>query len=207
MKACQTSERPTRPICGRCRRPAVACLCAWARPIRAKPLFVILLHPREARRTIGTARLVKLCLEETILFEGTGELLDQNADFAAILEDPALEPWLLFPGPAAAPVEALTLGGPRRPAIILVDGTWSQARKMIRTSERLRGLRCLRFDPREPSRYQFRKQPALHCLSTIEAVHEVIARTGGSAEPLLGVFQELVRSQSAYGVKSSSAIE
>jgi DTW domain-containing protein YfiP len=170
---------------------------------------VIVLHPREARRTVGTARLVKLCLEETVIIQGTGVDLDRNADFAAILEDPTLEPWLLFPGPGASPVEELPLRRQKRPVIVVVDGTWSQASKMIRTSERLRQLRCLRFDPQAPSRYGFRRQPALHCVSTIEAVHEVISRTGGSADAMLEVFQELVRSQTSYepGLKSSSAIE
>lgn len=57
------------------------------------------------------------------------------------------------------------------------------------------------FDPERESAYGFRKQPARNCLSTVEAVHEVIRRLEESRAPassgdvLLQVFAQLVRTQ------------
>ena len=163
-------------FCYRCRRRGPLCFCADVRPVRSEARFAVILHPKEARRTIGTARMVSLCLEDSLLIEGTGAAMDQNPRLRALLEDPTYEVRLLFPGPQAVAVEEFRPGAGKRAVFLIVDGTWSQAKKMIRTSRVLSALPTVSFAGGRSSAYQFRRQPAAHCLSTVETVHEVISR-------------------------------
>lgn len=161
---------------------------------------MVLVHPREARRTIGTAPIVRICIPETILIQGTGPELDQSPRLQAILADPSLDPWLLFPGPQAIEVSTTPRQSGKRLAILVVDGTWPQAKKMIKTSRLLQSLPCMAFEPAIKSSYGFRKQPADFCLSTAEAVHEVITRLSSQegARPqdtILKTFAEMVSRQ------------
>lgn len=86
----------------------------------------------------------------------------------------------------------------RRPVVFLLDATWSGARKMLRLSPGLQRLPRIMFTPSAPSRYIIKQQPVEGCLSTLEAVHElltVLARTGLDRYPepaqLLGLFQRM----------------
>ena len=86
----------------------------------------------------------------------------------------------------------------RRLAVIILDATWSGARKMLRLSPSLQRLPRLTFTPSAPSRYVIKQQPQVGCLSTLEAVHELLAvleRTGLDHYPqpdqLLGLFQRM----------------
>jgi len=69
---------------------------------------------------------------------------------------------------------------------------------MFNQSASLRRLPRVMFTPSAPSRYVIKQQPAEGCLSTLEAVHElllVLERTGLDAYPdrgqLLEVFQRM----------------
>ncbi|MCM2322849.1 MAG: DTW domain-containing protein [Oligoflexia bacterium] len=202
----QPSSAPTsaRRICPRCRRAGDTCYCAAARTIHAPVRFVVLLHPQEARRRIGTARIVKLCIPDTVLLVGKGPELDENAGLLSLLSDPGLQPLLLFPGPEATAVETAAQGCEpgKKPVILVVDGTWKQAGRMLRESRLLQALPRVSFAEGRSSAYGFRRQPAAHCLSTVEAVHEAITRLqppgARDHDVLLEVFSELVRCQVAY---------
>ena len=82
--------------------------------------------------------------------------------------------------------------------IVLLDATWSGARKMLRLSPSLQRLPRIMFTPSTPSRYVIKQQPQEGCLSTLEAVHElllVLERAGldqyPQREQLLGIFQRM----------------
>lgn len=86
----------------------------------------------------------------------------------------------------------------RQLTVFLLDATWSGARKMLRLSPSLQRLPRLMFTPSAPSRYIIKQQPVEGCLSTLEAVHElltVLERTGLDhyQEPaqLHGIFQRM----------------
>ena len=86
----------------------------------------------------------------------------------------------------------------RRLVVFLLDATWSGARKMLRLSSSLQRLPRIMFTPSAPSRYLIKQQPQAGCLSTLEAVHElllVLERHGLDRYPqpelLLGIFQRM----------------
>jgi DTW domain-containing protein YfiP len=163
-------DKAPRAICLRCTRPTAVCVCALAPALQTRTRILFLQHPRERRMAIGTARLAHLGLPGSALRVG----LDFSADpvvAATIAAQPA--PYVLFPGDAAVDVHDIP---PDRPvSLIVLDGTWSQAKKLLRLNPALAALPRLAFSPRRPSEYQIRRQPAEHCVSTIEALGEVLA--------------------------------
>ena len=84
-----------------------------------------------------------------------------------LLADPQWQAYLVFPGefvePARVIERLITLpneaqaGAPKRPLFILLDATWSEARKMFRKSPYLDALPVLSLQPDQLSRYQLRR--------------------------------------------------
>jgi DTW domain-containing protein YfiP len=151
------------------------------REFASRAEFVLLIHPKEARNRIGTARMVKLCMPDSHLIEGRGQEFDQHPVLQGILRDPTRQPFLVYPARNAVqldrlvPVQAEQVFDPsRRPVLVLIDGTWSQAKRMVRLSRILSELPALAFEPDQPSRYRIREQPGEFCLSTVEAVHTML---------------------------------
>ena len=86
----------------------------------------------------------------------------------------------------------------RRLVVFLLDATWRLARPMLRDSLSLQRLPRIMFSGAAPSRYIIKRQPEPGCLSTLEAVHEMLLaldRTGLDAytQPtqLLDLFQRM----------------
>jgi hypothetical protein len=85
--------------------------------------------------------------------------------------------------------------------LIVIDGTWIQAAKMLARSALLRALPRVRLAPARPGNYRIRREPAPHCLATIEAVVEVLGmleRDPARFRPLLRAFEHMVDGQLAY---------
>ena len=124
---CATVATP-RAVCLQCRRPATVCYCAALTRIETATRVVILQHPRERDMPIGTARMASLCLPHAELHVGVR--WDASAPLAAALADPARPPILLYPGPCARDILRDPPAGPV--TLVVVDGTWSQAKTVVR---------------------------------------------------------------------------
>src|SRR4051794_34200026 len=111
-----------RPLCSRCRRPLTVCYCAKISELPTQTRVVILQHPRERNKAIGTARMASLCLPGSELL--VGMRWDSHPGLARALADPARTPALLFPGPGARNILTDRPSGPI--TLVVVDGTWSQ---------------------------------------------------------------------------------
>jgi DTW domain-containing protein YfiP len=139
--------------------------------------IVLLMHPKEHRhQKCATGRLTCLNLANSEIIPGVR--FDDNARFRALVDDPGNLAVLLYPGP-----DALRLGGPgfpgpaldgRRLVVFLIDATWPCARSIARQNPSLLGLPRIVIEPRSPSRFTIKRQPAPWCLSTIEATHELL---------------------------------
>jgi DTW domain-containing protein len=139
--------------------------------------IVLLMHPKEHRhQKCTTGRLTCLNLANSEIIPGVR--FDDNARFRALADDPGNVPFLLYPGEDALRLDgssfpALDLAG-RRLVVFLVDATWHCARSIVRQSPSLLSLPRLRIEPRAPSRFTIKRQPAPWCLSTLEATHELL---------------------------------
>jgi DTW domain-containing protein YfiP len=200
--------------------PKALCWCPSLVPMETRTRFAFLMHPKEFKEEkAGTGRLTHLCLPNSVIHRGKG--FDEHEEVQELLADPRHYPVLLYPGrealnlseyaagavPAAtgpgnepgARLETLrsTLVG-RTLLVVILDATWSGARKMLRLSPSLQRLPRIMFTPTTPSRYVIKQQPQEGCLSTLEATHElllVLERAGLDRYPLpdqlLGVFQRM----------------
>jgi len=113
--------------------------------------------------------------------------------------DAPVPAYVLFPGPEAMNVADL----PRDKDITLVvlDGTWSLAKKLLTLNPFLKALPRVAFTPSHPSDYRIRRQPAEFCVSTIEALAEVLGILEPDRGPfgsLLAPFQAMVARQEEF---------
>jgi DTW domain-containing protein YfiP len=182
-----------RPTCHRCLRPETHCYCAHLTPIASRTRVVFLQHPREHRMPIGTARMTNLGLANSELHIAAD--LDCHPRVRA-LADAGSRTVLLFPGPGAVEPWALPDGPPT--TLVVLDGTWIQARKMLERSVQLQRLTRVAFTPEAPGTYRIRREPAAHCLATVEAVVQVLGRLENDPDrfaPLLRAFEQMVEQQ------------
>ncbi len=191
-------------MCARCRRPEVVCYCAQLPRLPTRTQVLVLQHPRERRVGIGTARMAQLALPNSVLRVGIHFAEDPVVQ--ALLGG-AAPSYLLFPGPDARDVREL----PREQAItlVVVDGTWSQARTLVRLNPALAALPRIAFTPQKPSAYdRIRREPADFCVSTIEALTEVLnvlEPDGERFDPLLVPFHAMVDRQERFATEVASS--
>jgi DTW domain-containing protein YfiP len=183
-----------RNMCAGCARPSVVCLCATIRRVSTRTRVVILQHPRESDVPINTARLVELQLDSAE--RHIAVKIDEVPALRRRLNDPDAPAILLYPGDdardlaQAPPQGAVTL--------VVLDGTWWQAKKLFQQNPELAALPRYSLSPRAPSRYRIRREPALHCISTIEAIGEalsVLEPPGFDREAWLLPFEAMVEHQ------------
>lgn len=100
--------------------------------------------------------------------------------------------WLLWPGEAPPGPSA-----PRPSTVVALDGSWSQARRMLQRVPALRGLRRWSL-PAPPGRRSLREAPP-GGMSTLEAIAEALAVLEGEAvgAALRAVHEALVQKQLA----------
>jgi len=185
-----------RPTCPRCRQAESGCWCKQLVPKPTRARFVLLQHPREARNPMGTVRMAHLGLAGSTLLVGVD--FEANRDFQGLLERERGRSVVLYPAPGARDVRELA-GREPPPTVWVIDGTWSQAQKIWKKNPALRELPAYRIEPRQPSQYGFRAEPEPHCVSTIEAVAELLEALGENRpedyEPFLAPFRLLVGRQ------------
>ena len=82
--------------------------------------------------------------------------------------------------------------------LVLLDGTWPQARTMVRDIPVLKDLPCYKLAPSEPGKYRIRLEPTDTSLSTVEAavqaLREIEPKTKG-LDQLLVAFDTMVQKQ------------
>ena len=191
----------SRVMCYKCFWPQPMCWCPTLVPMATRTRFVLLMSPKEFKHEKGnTGRLTHLCLPNSKLY--MGENFDLNEEVQALIHDPENFPMLLYPGVTArnlsnGDLTTADLGG-RRLVVFLIDATWGGARKLLRLSTSLQRLPRIMFTPSAPSRYVIKQQPQEGCLSTLEAVHELLVALERSGldryplpEQLHGVFQRM----------------
>jgi DTW domain-containing protein len=186
-----------RLVCARCRRPEKVCYCAHIAPIPTATRIVLLQHPRERDVPIGTARMASLCLPNSELHVGIDWQGSQA--LARALSDPSRPAALLYPGDATVPAIDVLASPPKGPVtLVVIDGTWSLARKVVRSNPQLAALPRFAFTPHTPSEYKIRREPHEAYVSTIEALVYVLGALEGDAArflPMLVPFRAMVEGQ------------
>src|SRR4051812_30355591 len=118
-----------RATCPRCRRPRATCYCQELQPVPTRTHVVFLQHPRERKVAIGTARLAHLALANSELhvgvdFQGVERVRELPAERSG-------EVALLSPAPAPPSAAPPRLARPPS-TLVVIDGTWPQAKKLLK---------------------------------------------------------------------------
>lgn len=183
----------SRAHCPRCLRPVTHCLCPLIPSLDSRTRVLLLQHPSEVNHALNTARLAALGLNNAQLV--VGEVFE---DLPALLNLPGYQASLLFPGENAQPLQAGT--GTDKPVLLVVpDGTWRKARKLLHLNPLLAALPRVTLAPGAVSRYRLRKAPGPGALSTVEAIVQAlqVLEAPTSFEPLLRPFEALIEGQIA----------
>lgn len=166
-----------RTNCYVCFRPETACLCESIRAFSTNAHFIFLMHPKELKKEkAATGRLTHLCLTNSQVFDGVN--FTEHQKLNQIIQDKNNFVVVLYPGDEA---RNLSRGEfyheetkNKKLVIIVIDGTWATAKKMMKQSLNLHALPRLCFTPEKPSEFLIKQQPHELCLSTIESVHLLI---------------------------------
>jgi DTW domain-containing protein YfiP len=188
----QAAEAPDAiPECPHCHKPMPLCICDSITPINNKIELLILMHPQEQDRALGTARVtaqhfkkatVKIGLSWpslakalgrpvadparwAILYLGSAKVADYDTDRDILAIDRK--------GDAEENQRALLKD---IEGVVLLDGTWSQAKALWWRNAWM--LKCQRviLGPEKPSLYgKLRREPRKDGLSTIEAAGMLMA--------------------------------
>ena len=189
------SDGAARARCERCQRPPSHCLCALIPQLQSRTRVLILQHPQESQHALNTARLAALGL-----VNGELQVGEQFADLASWLADPAYQACLLFPGDDAQPLATVAASPRARPLLLVVpDGTWRKARKLLYCNPLLAGLPRVCLPTGLESRYRLRKAPMAGALSTLEAIVVALETLEApqSFAALLQPFEALIEGQIA----------
>ncbi|MCE0917638.1 tRNA-uridine aminocarboxypropyltransferase [Pseudomonas sp. NMI760_13] len=181
-----------RPRCERCQRPLAHCLCPLIPHLDSRTRVVVLQHPSETAHALNTARLVALGLVNAEL--RIGEVFE---DLDALLATPGYRPALLFPGDEAEVLQGYGQGTELPLMLIVPDGTWRKARKMLYLNPLLERLPRVTLGHVQPSRYRLRKAPEPGALSTLEAVVQAlnVLEAPAAFDELLRPFEALIEGQ------------
>jgi len=163
----------TRERCAGCRLVASHCMCALRVAVPARAGVCLLMADIEPLKPTNTGWLVADVVPDTFAFGWSRTEADPG--LLALLADPAWQPLVVFPGEYAQParvVHEVPADAARRPLFVLLDGTWSEARKMFRKSPYLERFPVLSLRPEQVSSYALRRsrRDDHFCTSEVESL-------------------------------------
>ncbi len=197
-------------VCPKCLKEHLLCICDGIVPLPTRRHVLILQHPQEPDKELGTARIAHLALANSTMRIGLSW-----PNLSKALGRPAVhgnwgvlylggQPEKSGRGQAkperlailAKAGKAVDASGAGLEGIVALDGTWAQAKTMWWRNAWLLKLKRLVLHPSRPSLYgKLRKEPRRECLSTIESVAEALEALGEDAavcEALRGHFGRLL---------------
>ena len=158
--------------CGYCLVPATTCICDQRPAVPVAAGFCLLMYDTEPLKPSNTGRLIAdIAPQSTQAF--LWRRTEPDPQLLALLADPQWQPYVVFPAQYAHPGQQVvsTLVADhdgRRPLFILLDGTWTEAKKMFRKSPYLAALPVLTLAAEQDSGYGLRKAKVSGQLCTAE---------------------------------------
>ena len=217
------TSAPEGDRCPHCLKPRFACVCDRVVPLTTRTRIVILQHPQEDDVVLGTARIVTTAIPSARVVVGLSW-----PSFEAVLGNVAIDRarWATVyahkipPEAPRADVAVITdRHGKLQPkdaridGIVLIDGTWSQAKTLWWRNPWLLKLGRIALRPREPSMYgKARKAPRREAVSTLEATADALDALGedpmvrGELRRLMRTMVQRVRDHDAASARSAAAL-
>jgi len=170
--------------CPECERPVTLCVCAHVTPVENRTELLVLQHPQEPGMEIGTVPILARQFTRTVVKTG---LSWPNLKKALGREVDPKRWGVLYMGSVHVeklPVEGALFAVDKKGAVlqdqrkllsalqgvVLIDGTWSQAKALWWRNAWLLKLQRLVLNAQMKSQYdRIRREPRAGCLSTLES--------------------------------------
>lgn len=156
--------------CQGCLLPQQHCLCHTIKPQTASSQFCLIMFDTEPLKPSNTGRLIADILPSTHAFLWSRTHVSHS--LLTTIGNPKYQPYVVFPAaytPHERPIfDKLPIN--HKPAMfILLDGTWSEARKMFHKSPYLDNTPVLSLNISNLSGYQLRtaQHPNQHCTAEV----------------------------------------
>jgi len=166
----------TANICKGCGLSLLNCLCKDTPSMECDIEFWILTHGKEFSRPTNTGRLIKNVLQENA-FIYEWKRTEAPVGLINKLNSGDYKTYLVFPAENSEiekRVESFKNEDHKKIAFLLIDGTWQEARKMVRKSPYLSELPILSFEPERKSKFELRRNISDKHLCTIEIAIELL---------------------------------
>lgn len=153
--------------------------------------IVVLQHPSEVKHAKNSVRLLALALPQTRIVVG-----ESSADFADLREYLATQTkpvYIVYPNEHSQTVAEA--GASEAAIIVLIDGTWRKAYRMLQLNPWLTDYPSLHLECTDESQYIIRKAKRSDSLSTLEAAAHTLVALNPSVDvtPIFAVFNAMVQ--------------
>jgi DTW domain-containing protein YfiP len=175
--------------CPACHFQSWLCVCAHALQVTTRTPLLLVVHVHDRGRLSNTSRLLSLAVRDAKLV--SHGIPPAPPDLAACVP-PDTTPIVLFPGLGCQPLTPeLVAELPSPPALVVPDGNWRQAGKMVQRLPLLAGARKVALPTRAFDGPSPRRNHGGHRMSTYEAVTQALAILEGEA--VIGPLMEFYR--------------
>ena len=215
-----SSTGPAADACPHCRKPASLCVCDGVVAIENRVAVLILQHPQEQDKTLGTARLTALHFTDAefkiglswpslakalgrpadpkrwaVLYLGSAKPADFPDDAEVAVLDKAGAP-VLHQNSALSEIEG----------VVVLDGSWSQAKTLWWRNAWMLKCKRVALAPKRASLYgKLRREPRREALSTLESVGLLLARLERRPEIETSLLKTFTRMLDRYKIAQTTA--
>ena len=199
-------EAMARPYCQRCKKPEQVCLCSYLDPQENAKAVIILRHPDERSKALGTASLIELGLSKALIVDALHFHHQEIRDL--LLSFSCTEPLLIYPQPLNEEYPHYVFDFEKDrftslalqktyDSIILLDGTWRNTRELLHCNSWLKRLPSLNLVNIGQSRYRIRQAKQEGAVATIEAAAFALTLLDETfqADRLIKPFEKMIEFQ------------
>ncbi|OLQ95355.1 DTW domain-containing protein [Vibrio ponticus] len=168
--------------CIYCQVASKNCICDFQPNIDSDVAVMLIVSDNEVFKPSNTGRLILDTLKEGYAFQWNRT--EPDPQMLSLLDNPAYQPLLVFPADYVEDQTRVvqsalpTFCGDKKPLIILLDGSWREARRIFRKSPYLNHLPVVSIEPQAISQYMMRKSDNEQHLATAEVAILVLEQLG-----------------------------
>tara|TARA_Y100000758_G_scaffold280804_1_gene228009 strand:+ start:79 stop:765 length:687 start_codon:yes stop_codon:yes gene_type:complete len=184
--------------CEQCLIAKYYCICEGAEYASCDAAVCLLMYHNESFKPSNTGRLIAEIVPDNYAFRW--DRTSPDPALLALLNNDKYQPFVIFPAEDVETDRVVTqveTHAGKQPLFIFLDGTWREAKKMIRKSPYLDNLPVLSITSEKLSDYRLRVAPHAHQLGTAEVAIMVLA-LAGEVDASTKLEQHFIKFRDAY---------
>ena len=161
--------------CESCLLSEHLCICDGVQSAQCDIAVCLLMYHNESFKPSNTGRLIADIVPDNYAFRW--DRTEPDPALLELLTNTSYQPIVIFPEdnmPKERVISSVSRVSGKKPLFIFLDGTWREAKKMIRKSPYLDGFPILSISPEKVSEYYLRVAAFEHQLGTAEVAIMVL---------------------------------